>query len=544
MKPRIVLILGDQLSPGLSSLAAADKDRDVVLMAEVADETRYVPHHKKKIAFILSAMRHFAEELRKAGWTVDYVALDAPANSGSFTGEVERVIARHGAKGVIVTEPGEWRVADMIAGWGARFGVPVEVMTDDRFIATTAEFADWARGRKQLRMEYFYRDMRKKTGLLMADGEPEGGQWNYDAENRKPASGNMFMPQPHRVAPDATTRDVLDLVAERFSGNFGDLEPFWFGVTRRDAELARDAFLAEGLPHFGDFQDAMLTGEKFLYHSILSLYMNVGLLCPLDLCRRVEVEYRRGCVPLNAAEGFIRQIIGWREYVRGIYWLKMPGYTDGNFLEAKRPLPDFYWTGETDMACIRAAVGQTREEAYAHHIQRLMVTGNFALIAGIDPKAVHVWYLAVYVDAFEWVEAPNTIGMSQFADGGLLGSKPYAASGNYINKMSDYCRGCRYDVKARTGPGACPLNALYWDFLDRNVAKLKGNPRLGQIYATWSRMSEGDRDAVRRSAAAFLDTLKPWTPDEPNEPEVHARTGSGRSSISPRPKRAPTSSAT
>jgi deoxyribodipyrimidine photolyase-related protein len=365
------------------------------------------------------------------------------------------------------------------------------------------EFAAWAAGRKSLRMEFFYREMRRKTGLLMDGEEPEGGRWNFDAENRKPAKADLFIPKPLRFAPDATTQDVLDLVGKRFDTHFGDLEPFWFGVTRADAEKQLRHFLRTGLALFGDYQDAMLLSEPFLYHSILSLYINAGLLDPLDVCRRVEKEYRAGRVPLNAAEGFIRQIIGWREYVRGIYWLKMPEYVEQNFLNATRPIPDFYWTGETDMACLKAAIGQTKTEAYAHHIQRLMVTG-------IEPKQVHEWYLAVYADAYEWVELPNTLGMSQFADGGLLGSKPYAASGNYINRMSDYCGSCRYDVKKRTGAGACPFNALYWDFLDRNSGKLAGNPRMTQMYATWRKFSAADQDAVRRDAKAFLDGLIPW----------------------------------
>ena len=340
------------------------------------------------------------------------------------------------------------------------------------------------------------------------DGDkPLGGQWNFDAENRKPAARDLFIPKPLKFEPDEITREVLSLVADRFGDNFGDLEPFWFAVTRGDAERVRDHFLEHALPSFGDFQDAMLDGEKFLYHSLLSFYLNVGLLDPLETCRRVEAACQSGHATLSAAEGFIRQIIGWREYVRGIYWLEMPGYVDLNFFGADRPLPDFYWTGETDMACLRAALTQTREEAYAHHIQRLMVTGNFALLIGVDPKAIHEWYLAVYADAFEWVELPNTLGMSQYADGGLLGSKPYAASGNYINKMSDYCKTCRFDVKQKTGEGACPFNALYWNFLIKNEGKLKSNPRLGQTYRTWERM-EGDRQLeYLASAEAFLATL-------------------------------------
>ena len=503
----LILILGDQLSHGISSLKGANKARDVVLMAEVADETTYVRHHKKKIAFILSAMRHFAAELEKSGWTVAYIKLDDKGNTGSFTGEVARAAKRLKPARVVVTEPSEWRVADMMRGWSAALGVPVEIRDDERFIATRAEFAAWAKDRKQLRMEYFYRDMRRKTGLLMEGADPDGGQWNFDHDNRKPASNDLFMPEIPRFKPDAVTRDVLDLVARRFGNHIGTLEPFWFAVTRKDALKALDHFISVALARFGDFQDAMLRGEPFLYHAVLSPYLNAGLLEPLEICRKVEAAYRAGKAPLNAVEGFIRQIIGWREYVRGIYWLKMPGYVEQNFLEATRPLPDFYWTGETDMACLKAAIDQTIEHAYAHHIQRLMVTGNFAMLAGINPREVHEWYLMVYADAFEWVELPNVLGMSQFGDGGLLASKPYAASGNYINKMSDYCASCRYDVKQRTGPNACPFNALYWDFLDRNRVKLAKNPRLGQIYATWGKMSAESQADVKDSAAAFLKTL-------------------------------------
>ena len=503
----LVFVLGDQLTPLLSSLAAAERGRDVVLMVEVAEEATYVRHHKKKIAFLLSAMRHFAERLRQDGWEVDYVRLDDPANRGSFTEELARAIARHEPERVLVTEPGEWRVRNAMENWSKRFGLTIDILDDDRFLCSPSEFADWAEGRKQLRMEFFYREMRRKSGLLMDGDAPEGGRWNFDKENRKPAKADLFMPRPEQTEPDAITREVLDLVAQRFPDHFGDLEPFWFAVTAEGADAALAHFLKEALPSFGDYQDAMLVDERFLYHSVLSLYINAGLLDPLEVCRRVEAEYRAGRAPLNAAEGFIRQIIGWREYVRGIYWLKMPDYVHENFFEATRPLPDFYWTAETEMACIRAAVTQTKEEAYAHHIQRLMVTGNFALLAGIDPKAVHEWYLAVYADAYEWVEAPNTLGMALFADGGLLGSKPYAASGNYINKMSDYCGHCPHDVKRKTGEGSCPFNALYWDFLARNEDKLRGNPRLAQIYRTWDRMADEKQADYRLTAAAFLETL-------------------------------------
>ncbi len=504
----LLLILGDQLSRSLSSLGASSREDTIVLMAEVQEEATYAAHHKKKIAFIFSAMRHFAEELQDDGWRVDYVKLDDPGNSGSFTGEVKRALARRQPQHVVLTEPGEWRVAEMVHGWEAAFGVPVRILTDSRFLASHDEFERWAAGKKQLRMEFFYREMRRSTGLLMDGGEPEGGRWNFDAENRKSASSGLCMPEVPSFEPDRITREVLDLVGTRFGNHFGDLEPFWFAVTRSDAECAFAHFLEHALPRFGDYQDAMLAREKFLYHSVASLYLNIGFLDPLAMCRRAEAEYRAGRAPLNAVEGFIRQIIGWREYVRGIYWLKMPGYQKLNFLEARRPLPDFYWGAETSMACVRACVAQTREEAYAHHIQRLMVTGNFALLAGIDPYEVHEWYLAVYADAYEWVELPNTLGMSLFGDGGLLGSKPYAASGNYINKMSDYCRGCAYDVKLRTGPKACPFNYLYWDFLVRNRQKLGRNQRLKQAYRAIDAMSDVKKAEIRASAASFLDSFK------------------------------------
>ena len=476
-------------------------------MVEVADETAYVPHHKAKLAYILSAMRHHARDLQGQGWDVDYVRLTDPMNCGNFTGEIVRAMERHCPQRIRVTEAGEWRVKAMLDSWGDRFEIPVEIVPDTRFIATHAEFENWAANRKQLRMEFFYRDMRRKTGLLMDGKTPEGGQWNYDSENRKPAKGERHIPKPLAFQVDAITQDVIDMVKVRFADHVGHIDNFGFAVTRADALEQQAHFLDHALPHFGDYQDAMLTGEPFMWHSILSPYINSGLLDPLELCRNVEARYRQGLVPLNAAEGFIRQVIGWREYVRGIYWLAGPGYVDRNALRATRPLPDFYWTGKTDMHCMAQAIGQTLEHAYAHHIQRLMITGNFALLAGIDPAQVHHWYLSVYADAYEWVELPNTLGMSQFADGGMLASKPYASSGAYINRMSDYCRSCRYDVKQRTGPDACPFNALYWDFIARNAALLRGNPRMAMPYKNWDRMSDADQCALRNDAAKFLETL-------------------------------------
>ncbi len=507
MSSTLRLVLGDQLSPTLSSLRDLDGG-DPVLMVEVEAEATYVRHHPKKIAFLFAAMRHFAAELRQRDCRVDYVRLDDDGNAGSFTGEVERAIGRHRPDRLIVTEPGEWRVRQEIDGWSRRFGLPVEVRADDRFLCSRADFDAWADDRKQLRMEWFYRDMRRRTGLLMAaDGAPQGGRWNYDAENRKPPTAGLEGGSPLRFAPDATTLEVLDLVAKRFDGHFGELEPFWFAVTRTQALEALDHFVTHALPGFGDHQDAMVDGEDWLFHSALSQYLNVGLLLPMEACEAAERAYRDGAAPLNAVEGFVRQILGWREYVRGIYWRFMPDYGRRNHLGARRALPDFYWSGDTDMRCLAKVIDQTRREAHSHHIQRLMVTGNFALLAGIDPQQVCDWYLAVYADAYEWVELPNTLGMALYADGGLMASKPYAASGAYVSRMSDFCSFCCYDVKKKQGPEACPFNYLYWNFMLENRQQLKGNPRMQPVFRTLERMDPAKLQAARSDSRSFLEGL-------------------------------------
>jgi len=500
-------ILGDQLSRSISSLRGLDPARDVVLMAEVAEETQTVPHHKQKIAFILSAMRHFADELRAGGIRVDYVRLGDRGNSGSFTGELRRAVRRHRPDTVVVTEPGEWRVREMMRAWEGEIGVPVEIPEDDRFLCSVAEFKRWSAGRKSLRMEHFYREMRRKTGWLMEGNEPAGGEWNFDAENRKPVPRGEPVVERIGYEPDDVTSEVLAMVGKRFAGNFGDLEPFRWAVTRSGARDALRRFVRLHLPSFGDYQDAMRDGDDFVHHALLSPYLNTGLLLPREVCEAALAAWKAGRVPLNAAEGFVRQILGWREFVRGVYWTRMPEYRLLNRLKASIPLPDFYWTGETQMHCVRRCVEATRRNAYAHHIQRLMVTGNFALLAGIDPDAVDAWYLSVYADAFEWVEMPNTRGMALHADGGLLASKPYAASGAYINRMSDYCRACSYDVEKKAGPEACPFNYLYWDFLLRNRSVLGRNPRLGMPYRTLGAMTPARTREIARDARAFFETL-------------------------------------
>ncbi|MDJ0958039.1 MAG: cryptochrome/photolyase family protein [Arenicellales bacterium] len=501
------LILGDQLNHNISSLKDCDRGCDVVLMCEVRAEATYVKHHKKKIAFLFSAMRHFACELTERDYRVDYVKLDDKDNTGSIKSEVHRAIQKHNPDRVIVTFPGEYRVLEDIRNWRKAFDLEVEVRSDGRFLCSTEEFSVWAENRKQLRMEFFYRDMRRRHSVLMHNGEPEGGKWNYDAQNRKPPKSGLELPPAYRAKMDNVTREVLNLVAERFGDHFGDLEPFHFAVTRRQALYALRKFIDERLLHFGEYQDAMLEGEPWMYHSHLSLYLNCGLLDPREVVQKAEQAYYDGGAPLNAVEGFIRQIIGWREYVRGIYWLKMPQYANENYLEAKRRLPRLFWGNETQMNCLRQCIKETKENAYAHHIQRLMVLGNFALLAGVDPKQVNEWYLVVYADAYEWVEMPNVTGMVLFADGGVLSSKPYAAGGNYINKMSNYCEGCAYSASEKNGSNACPFNYLYWDFLIRNKKRLQTNPRLSLVYASISRMSKTKIDAIRADAQRFFKSL-------------------------------------
>ncbi len=496
------LVLGDQLSDGLSALAGLDPARDVVLMAEVRAEATYVGHHKQKIALIFAAMRSFALRLESRGVTVRYVRIDEPANTHSIAGELERALEDQPFDGVVMTECGEWRLAEALAAFAKSTRLNVEIRQDDRFLCTHDRFRHWASGKSQLRMEFFYREMRRETGLLMDDGQPVGGQWNYDAENRKGLTKGVRPPERLRTAPDGVAVEAIADVVRLFPDHFGTLERFGWPTTHEQAEAVLDDFLRHILPRFGDWQDAMAEGEPWMWHGLISTSLNLGLLHPLDICRRAEAEFRAGRAPLNAVEGFIRQILGWREFVRGIYWLKVPEYRQRNFLDADRTLPGFYWSGETDMACVADAVASTRDHAYAHHIQRLMVTGNLAMLLGVHPDAVDDWYLSVYADAYEWVEMPNTRGMATFADGGIVGSKPYAASGAYIDRMSDHCGPCRYDVKAKTGENACPFNRLYWGFLERNYPRLRDNVRLAMPYRTLEKFGPERRAALLAEAEA------------------------------------------
>jgi deoxyribodipyrimidine photolyase-related protein len=496
----LILVLGDQLTHGRGALRDALPDKSTVLMAEVAAEAGYVPHNRHKIALIFSAMRHFRDELRAAGFEVIYY--EYKAGVVSLTAALERALQDGQYSGVSCCEPGEHRVRQALEKWSADRKVPLEWQPDDRFLCSTEAFQAWAEGRKQLRMEYFYREMRRRHGILLtSSGGPEGERWNYDRENRSGWRGKDTPPPRPQLSPDEVTREVIAMVEVAFPDNPGDLSQFNLAVTREGAECQLDFFVEHCLGRFGQYQDALAEESDWLYHSLVSMYLNIGLLDPLETCRRVEAAWRAEQCTLAAAEGFIRQVLGWREYVRGIYWLAMPDYGELNALGAETPLPQWFWTADTDLRCLQRALRQSLDLGYAHHIQRLMVIGNFALLAGLDVSEVCEWYLAVYVDAFEWVELPNTLGMALYGDGGLMASKPYAASGKYIQRQGNHCARCRYRPDRVTGEGACPYNSLYWDFLERHSETFANNPRMGLALKNWTRKSAEERRDILDWAA-------------------------------------------
>ncbi|MGQ9723984.1 MAG: cryptochrome/photolyase family protein [Tepidimonas sp.] len=507
---RLVLILGDQLDAASSAFDGFDADQDAVWMAEVAEESTHIASSQPRIAMFLAAMRHFGAELSARGWALHYTRLDDAANTGTLGGELARAVEALRPQALVLTAPGDWRVLQALRSQARALGVPLELRDDRHYFATVRDFAAHARGRKSLRMEYFYREMRRRHRVLMDGDQPAGGQWNFDADNRQsfdPRTGPPPVPAPLRFAPDAITRDVIALVRERFAAHPGALEDFDWPLTREQALAALADFIAHRLPDFGRWQDALWPAQPWLWHSRLSAALNLKLLNPHEVVAAAEAAWRKGQAPLASAEGFIRQILGWREYVRGIYWTQMPAYAQANALNAQTPLPAFFWHGNTDMACLRDALTQTLRLGYAHHIQRLMVIGLYALLLGVRPREISDWFLAVYVDAVEWVELPNVIGMSQFADGGLMASKPYIASGKYIERMSAgrFCASCRYDPAQRTGERACPYTTLYWDFLLRHEALLAANPRTVMQVKNLARVDAPERQAIQTQAQALRE---------------------------------------
>ena len=520
----LLVVLGDQLDPASAGFDFFDPATDALWMAEVDDESNHVPSSRVRTALFLAAMRHFRDAQRARGRTVHYRELgahQAPSLQAALTEDL-RLLA---PERILVVQPGDHRV---LAALQACCGERLQVLEDSHFLCPLADFRDWARGRKELRLEYFYRWMRRRTGLLMEGEEPAGGAWNFDGENRQAfgPTGPGMLPAPQRFPPDALTQEVIAAVERHFPRvdpardadapaktaawpRAGDLTTFDWPVTPEDAEEALQDFIEHRLVAFGPYQDALWPGEPWLYHSRLAAALNLKLIHPTRVLAAAQEAWRAGRASLASVEGFVRQILGWREYVRGVYWTQMPAYLERNALDAREPLPAAYWTGETDLACLRDALQQTLRLGYAHHIQRLMVTGLHALLVGVDPKALHEWYLAVYVDAVEWVELPNTLGMSQYADGGLLGSKPYIATGKYLQKMGPYCRGCRYDPGLSTGPNACPYTTLYWDFLDRHEGRFRDHPRMALQVRNLDRLSAAQRLAIREQATRYRESIRP-----------------------------------
>ena len=501
----LVIVLGDQLDIDAAAFDGFDVSTDAVWMVEASEESTHVWSSKPRTAMFLAAMRHFALDLQAANRPLHYMRLDAPNNLASLGAQLQADILRLQPARLVMTAPGDWRVLQSIKQVAASNDLPLDIREDRHFFSSITEFLAHAKNRKSLRMEYFYREQRKRHNILMQGAEPAGGQWNFDADNREAFGSNGPGAVPPRPVfePDAITREVMALVEARFPEHPGRLDSFAWPVTRDQAIQALQAFIQERLPQFGRYQDAMWPGNPWLYHAHLSAALNLKLLDPREVVAAAEMAYHDGHAALAGVEGFIRQILGWREYVRGIYWTQMPQYLERNALNAQEDLPAWYWSGDTDMACMRDALAQSLAHGYANHIQRLMVTGLFALMLGVQPKQVHAWYLAIYVDAVEWVELPNTLGMSQYADGGVMGSKPYVATGKYIQRMSPHCKGCRYNPAQRSGDDACPFTTLYWNFLMRHETALSRNPRMALQLKNVARLSEMEKQAVNERAAAI-----------------------------------------
>lgn len=497
------LILGDQLNVAHSWFREIRGDV-VYVMMEVRSETDYVRHHAQKVLALFASMRAFAEAINKAGHRVRYYRISDLDNRHNFTDNLRQTAIAEKADAWERMEADEWRVEQLLLATAGVLGIPATIVDAEHFILKRDEIGGEFSGRVP-RMEVFYRDIRKRLGLLLDEaGKPLGGKWNYDAENRARWTGEPVAPAwPWHGHDLRSLWDEIVSAGISTMGEPGAASVKW-PTSRKEARAGLKRFISGSLQHFGRYQDAMSDASALLFHSGLSFALNTKMLHPLEVVNAAIDSLDDGAAPLAAVEGFVRQIIGWREFVRGVYWGRMPGYAKSNYFEAKRPLPQWYWTGKTGMACLADAIGNSLSLAYAHHIQRLMLTGNFALLAGIDPDEVDAWYLGIYIDAFEWVELPNTRGMSQFADGGLLASKPYAAGANYIGKQSTYCKTCKYDPKRRSGDGACPFNPLYWNFIDQHADKLKGNPRMSLPYGHWNAVDAGEKEAIRQTAREYL----------------------------------------
>lgn len=504
------LILGDQLNLNNPWFEKVDENVLFVMM-EVRSETDYVKHHIQKVVAIFDAMRKFSEVLKSKGHHTHYISINVSENKPTITENLKLICSKFAVKELHYQLPDEYRVDQELNQLEDILGIPVFSSDTHHFLTTREEFGEFFKGKKTFLMENFYRHMRVKHKILVdGSNKPIGGKWNFDQENRKKVPKNHFI-----QAVPLVSKNVSKIVSDiQLAGikTIGEISStqFTWTTTREEAMELLEQFVNVALPLFGTLQDAMTEKHWYLYHSRLSFAMNVKLISPLEVIKRVERAYFENpeFYELNQIEGFIRQILGWREYMRGIYWSQMPGYAKLNFFENKRPLPSWFWTGNTKMNCLKHAISQSLEHAYAHHIQRLMVTGNFALLVGIHPDEVDYWYLGIYIDAFEWVEITNTRGMSQFADGGIVGSKPYVSSAAYINKMSDYCGSCHYSHDKKVGDHACPFNSLYWNFFDEHAGKLRSNPRLGMMLNVWNKMSVDNKAEIISQANYYLDNIE------------------------------------
>lgn len=515
----LVLVLGDQLNEDSAAFDGFDRQVDAVWMAEAESEATHVWCHQLRIACFLSALRHFRDKLRSRGLSVIYHELSADRGSdrgACFSELLSLTVAELKPSRLIVVEPGDWRVREELLAASRSLGVRLEVREDRHFYCSTTDFGHWAANRKNLVLEFFYRWMRKQHGILMTpDGQPVGGQWNFDRDNRESfgRDGPSGLTAPLRFGHDAITLEVVELVRRRYASHPGSLENFNLPTTREQARAMLQHFVASTLPKFGAFEDAMWTDEAFLFHSRLSMPLNLKLLNPRECVDAAVQAWSRGDAPLNSVEGFVRQILGWREFVRGIYWQQMPEYAERNHLEHAAAVPSFFWDGETDMECVRQSMQHVLSHGYSHHIHRLMVLGNLSLLLGVHPLKFHEWHMAMYLDAIDWVSLPDTLGMSQFGDGGIVGTKPYCSSGNYINQMSPFCKSCRFDYRKRSGVDACPFTTLYWDFFDRHFSRLRDNPRLKFAIRNLEkrRQNQGEMKAIREHA----DRLKRSFCEEP-----------------------------
>ena len=511
----LILVLGDQLNADSAAFDDFDAEQDAVWMAETSKETTHVWCHKLRIAYFLSSMRHFRDELRTRKINVQYHELDiqpADDRGADFAEILCHDVTTLKPERLVIVEPGDFRVSEMLKSASRDLNIPLEIRADRHFYCSTADFATYATGRKSLLLEFFYRDQRKKHGVLMDGTDPVGGQWNFDHDNRESfgKQGPTDIPKQRSFRIDEVTKGVLDLVAERFTDHPGTLEHFSLPVTRKQAVAFLKHFVDNVLPNFGRWEDAMWTNEAFLFHSRLSAPLNLKLLSPRECVEAAVDAYESGSAPLNSVEGFVRQILGWLEFVRGLYWLKMPEYAELNYFQHQQTMPSFFWDGNASMNCVRQSMKNVLEHGYSHHIQRLMVLGNFAQLWGVHPYQFHEWHMAMYVDAIDWVSLPNTLGMSQYGDGGIVGTKPYCSSGNYINNMSNFCSGCELNYKKRVGDDACPFTTLYWEFMDRHYDQLKTNARMKFPIKNLEKMraKPGEVEAIRERAAELRDAWK------------------------------------